>query len=106
MDNKILKFGNDQKEFLDNPSTLLRILECLQFHSKAINALNKSNNEIARDLAMDLKDNVTNLKRLYEVYLANIVTNKLNGNLNSEDLKSHELFTTTINELFKQLLST
>lgn len=85
--------------------TILRLLECVEFHSKIINELNNDENECQKKLSSELRCNVENLKKIYNICCSSIVNEKINNNLSQDDLKSYNAFSYTLENLFEQLLN-
>lgn len=100
----MIKNSKKHIDFFSDPSTTLHMLECIQFYRKIIKSLDELDDDAAKDLIADLKDNIANLRKVYHMHVSNIIVEKVNSNLNEDSLKSHKLFSKTIDSLFNELL--
>ena len=100
----MIKTGQVKKEFLKDPLTTLKILEVIQFYSKLIDELKLSNESEALKLIDGLKNNVENIRKVYNIYSGNIFSEIMSNNISVDDLKTYKMFSTTLENLFKDLL--
>lgn len=100
----IIKTGQVKKEFLKDPLTTLKILEVTQFYSKLIDELKLSNESEVLELIDELKNNIKNINKVYNIYSSNIFSEIMGNNISPDDLKTYKSFSTTLENLFKDLL--
>lgn len=100
----MIKTGNVNKDFFTNQTTILKILESVQLHSKIIEHLNSINEEEITDLAVDLRENIENLKRVYDLYASNMIAEKIKNNLSADEIKTYNMFSGTLERLFEDIL--
>lgn len=99
----MIKNGKTNINFLNDPLTALNISECLNFYDKVIESLEKLNDDAMYDLVADLKENIKNLQKVYNIYTANILADNVN-NLSDKDLQTYKLLSQSIDSMFNKLL--
>lgn len=99
----MIKNGKTNIDFLNDPLTTLTISECLNFYDKVIESLEKLNDDAMYDLVADLKENIKNLQKVYNIYTANILADNVN-NLSDKDLQTYKLLSQSIDSMFNKLL--
>lgn len=99
----MIKNSKKNIDFLNDPLTTLNISECLHFYDNVIESLEKLNDDAMYDLVADLKDNIKNLQKVYNIYTANILANNVN-NLSDKDLQTYKLLSQSIDSMFNKLL--
>lgn len=99
----MIKNGKTNINFLNDPLTALNISECLNFYDKVIESLETLNDDAMYDLVADLKENIRNLQKVYNIYTANILAGNVN-NLNDKDLQTYKLLSQSIDSMFNKLL--
>lgn len=99
----MIKNGKTNINFLNDPLTALNISECLNFYDKVIESLETLNDDAMYDLVADLKENIKNLQKVYNIYTANILADNVN-NLSDKDLQTYKLLSQSIDSMFNKLL--
>ena len=99
----MIKNSKKNIDFLNDPLTTLNISECLHFYDNVIESLEKLNDDAMYDLVADLKENIKNLQKVYNIYTANILADNVN-NLSDKDLQTCKLLSHSIDSMFNKLL--
>lgn len=99
----MIKNGKKTIDFLNDPLTTLNISECLHFYDNVIESLEKLNDDAMYDLVADLKENIKNLQKVYNIYTANILADNVN-NFSDKDLQTCKLLSHSIDSMFNKLL--